>query len=337
MKHSFKNCAIKTAHISLSLVLVLFLCITSFAQTSMKELSEMVNDEKGYQKMMKSGMVQHIMNALKVPSAYRKFMKKGYRAEKIGILTLNLQYGTEDASIGEDMAQNVIDAIAPQVIASFKAEGTNQDVAILTPEEYLTSQEAKDLYNSIEGTTDYVVAARGFKPITNCGVMNTTFSCGFDKETLTKKVGQLLWASDLDAFIILSVNASFGKLQKNGAKDVKNDIQKALRFYSVSSNTILKNQNPFDPNTKYPKLGGGYAYSGIGAWSILVRGGLTIQEYSRGKVDNKATDSKNLVRKLNLVNDYTPDLAQTFANFATHVIWVNKEAVRQSNEKNKVE
>jgi len=182
-----------------------------------------------------------------------------------------------------------------------------------------------------------MVAAHGFKPISKCGASNTTFSCGFDKETLTKKVGQLLWAADLDAFIILTVNASFGKLQKDGVKDVKNDIQKALRFYSVSSNTILKNQNPFDPNTKYPKLGGGYAYSGIGAWSIVVRGGLTIREYSRGKVDNKATDNKSLVRGLNLVNDYTEDLAQVFANFSEHVIWVNKEAVRQSNEKNKVE
>jgi len=184
MKYSLNKRAMLNARVSFSMVLMLFLSMQTLGQTSLKELPTMVSDETEYKKLMKSGMVQHQVNAFKAPSAYRKFIKKGYRAEKIGILTLNLQRGTKEASLGEGSAQQVIDAIAPKVIASFKEEGAKQDVTILTPDEYLTTQEAKELDNSIEATIDLMVAAQGFKPITNCGAHNRTISRGFYKDTL---------------------------------------------------------------------------------------------------------------------------------------------------------
>ena len=54
MKHLFKNCAGLNVHISLSIVFVFLMSLPTFGQTSMKELADMIDDEKSYKKLMKS-------------------------------------------------------------------------------------------------------------------------------------------------------------------------------------------------------------------------------------------------------------------------------------------
>ncbi|GEM_PF-3780240 len=325
-----------------TIALVATVCMlqpSAFAQDSMAEITEMLSDEKGYQKLKKSGIVQHLTNAVKYPSGYNKMLQKPFKAERIGILCLTIQEGTKESSVAREVLKELSTTVTPALEAALKEAGKAQGVEILTPKEYLKTEADQAAYDRLDipgnSGNSYAVAAPGYRPIVWFGGTNTTFG-GLKKEDY-KALGNLLLACDLDAFIVVSVNTVYGKLQKKGKKDVRNDINKALRFHSFTSNTIWRNQTPQNPNVKYPKILGGFVGSFLGPWSVLTRGGLTIQEYFRGKVNQKESTYRNLVRDIHLVEDYSDDLNTMLTSFATYMIATNKEAVAEMNRKNKLE
>jgi hypothetical protein len=319
---------------SLSILWVLVLAIFSssaIAQDNLEELSEMLDGN--YDKLMKSGIVQHQSNVMKYPSGYKNIIQKPFSVKRVGILSFNIMEGTNDGQFNRDILKSIINSLKDDFETSIKEAGKNDGIEVLTPNDYLISQELRTRYNSLNlkgaARTPYLVPANDYIPGIYFEAINTPVA-GIPKEDYNE-IGDFMTAADLDAVIIVTVSAVLEVSSKKG------DRKQQLSFYSVASNTILNNQTSFDPDVKYPKILGGYISGFGGCWNTVVKSGLPIQTFYKKdeKYEYAGYNKVKIMTDLQLDQDYTTDLNAVVKNFSKYIVSENIAAVNQLNEKNK--
>ena len=257
------------------------------------------------------GLSQHIYQALKFPSAYK--IKKPFKYDRVGVLTFMVKDATDASS--EDLLRYLAGRFEDPVVKSLKAAGEANGVEFVSPDEFLVNDEVKNTYQNmvLKGgvKAEKVASAPGYTVFPNLtnGTQQFEGMGGVNRASFMQ-IGQLMEKCNLDAVVVLTLTIAHGKMLNAKGKEVKNDFEYADRFFSFTSNTILKNQTPFDPNVKYPKILGGYVSCSTSGYSILNRGGLPLLEYrtdGRPKYESAGLNKLSMVN-LKLVADYSADL-----------------------------
>ncbi len=333
---SFKNQNLLTMikkRFKLLLIAIIALSTGAFGQDNLSELGEMLGNEDSYKKLVKSGVVQHQANVMKYPSGYKKIITKPFSVKRLGILSFNIMEGNDQGQFNREILKSIINSLKNDFEAQIKQDGESQGIEVLTPSDYLTSEELKSKYQSLSlkgaARTPYLVPADDYIPGIYFEAINTPVA-GIPKEDYNA-IGDFMSEANLDAVIIVTISAVLQVTSKKG------DQKRALTYYSVASNTILNNQNPFDPNEKYPKILGGYVSGFGGCWSTVVRAGLPIQTFYKLKEKGEYAgyNKVKITTDLKLDEDHSGDLKQILANFSKYIIGQNIYSVDELNDKNK--
>ena len=328
----------------------------TYAQESLEHYAGTLTDLEGHDKLKNQGNIRHFYSYSKWPKKY--YVEDPVKFDRVGILSIMVrqdksvsnELSVESLTLSEGTLQLVATKIAGPVEKALQEAGKEKGIEILTPKEYLTSEELIDDYLSIEleggemWEGENVQASLGYRPfgrLVEEGV--TVGGIGAIKNSSFRQVGELCKKAQLDGIIIVVVTGYSAILNKY--KDRK------FLFQKLHITNFLVNQTPYMEDRKYPKLLGGYISMLPGGYSAFYAGGSSIMDFVKvgeGEIvssDWRATyngglgiTSSTVTRpKLNLVADYTGDLGKLAANFVPFYLDTVKWFIGHTNEKNKLD
>ncbi|MEM6641705.1 MAG: hypothetical protein AAF616_01895 [Bacteroidota bacterium] len=329
------------------------------AQFSLEELGNKLATQEGHDELKSMSLIQHGYTFTKIPPKY--YIEKKYKYKRVGILSIMLnQEVTQEASITEKAfltgtikktfqlpptgLKTLASTIAPQVEAGLKSEGQKLGIEILTPEEYLISDDLIEEYMAITLEKGKMVQAKfiessiGYRSFPKLaysavpGLGGVTYGSYYEIGLLAKKCG-------LDAMIMVVIN---------GYPTIYKDNTRKFLFSRMYFHNMIVNQTPFKEGFKYAKLLGGYAALNGGGQILLAAGGAPIMEFKGGKteiVDEGWSWSGLSMRNtksyklpdLALDADYTNDLGLVSARFSRFYLDQVLAYVSYTNERNELE
>ncbi len=264
------------------------------------------------------GSVVHNHSSMKWPGKY--YVENALKFKKVGILSIMVKandpvYGFQWTAQGASIIANTI---KDQVATSLKQSASEKGIEILTPEEYLTSEELKNEYWSLEFDSprkaEDIGAADGYHVLPALGFEGATAGPGGIKYDSFYDMGKLAQKCGLDAFIVVLVNISY-----NGDGPVK-----YFGVYDVAINNYMVNQTPYKEGVKYAKMLGGYVANMYTGNSILYVG------------NRKLADLIIEKKQFKVVEDNTTGFRELIDAFATPYINATLEGLEKSNKKNKL-
>jgi hypothetical protein len=322
----------------------------SQAQKSLSHYAETLTDLKGHDELKKQGLVQHMYTMTKFPQKY--YVENPVKFKRVGILSLMVR---QDASVSTDnnqkltFSEGTLQAIATEIgkpiEKALKEAGKEKGIEILTPKEYLTSDELIEEYLSIKLekgmliSGDNVQASLGYRPFNKLVTEGSSAGLGGVTYSSFYTIGKMAKKANLDAVIIVVVTTYSAVIQ---------NIDRKLLFHRIAFSNFLVNQTPYMEDRKYPKLLGGYVSLLPAGYSRVIAAGSTIMDFDQvGKGEIVSTDFKpdfsgglrstvTSTPKLNLISDHTDDLGKLAANFVPFYLDTVDWFVKETNEKNKL-
>lgn len=264
------------------------------------------------------GSLVHNHGSMKFPKKY--FIENALKFKKVGILSImvkanNPVYGFQWTSQG---AALIAKTIKENVALSLKQSGNERGVKFLTPEEYLVNDELKSAYWDLtlesSRTPEDVGAADGYHVFPPLAFQMATAGPGGIKYESFYQLGELAQKCNLDGFIVVLVNITY-----NGDAPVKN-----FGIYNLIINNYLVNQTPYNPDTKYSKLLGGYVANMYTGNSTLFVGNRKLADVI---IENK---------KFKAVTDNTVGFRELISAFTTPYLKATLDGLEKINKKNQL-
>jgi hypothetical protein len=339
------------------------LSLSAFTQNRLAQLADDLSTQAGHDKLAKQGLVQHMYTYTKFPSKY--YVEDALKYERVGILTVMVKHylGEDrfDAASGiresfipsEQQLVGMASVINQQMIPAIKEEASNMNIQVLTPSEYLKTDEQINQYLTIKlgdgSAIDKMVAKfnpvttlaspQGYRVFPMLSTEGSSAGMGGIAYADFYQLGNLIKDCGLDGMIVVVIN-TYGA--------VMNNMERKLLFYNVSFSNFVVNQTPYMADRKYPKILGGYVSLLPAGYSRLNYAGDPIYEFwkkgdgeiidssismdARGGITSSATQKVSL----KTTGDYSEDLSKVIANFSTYFIQQANQYIEQANKKNKL-